>query len=104
MNLFSQEINTQDSNLIDSLLDDNIEQFLYELVHGNQDKMDGSDVNTQELDQIANTNTIKEKQNNISREYIKLPDARITKYKHKSRISENERDNDTNNKSRKSRK
>lgn len=96
MNLFTQPLSTQDANLVDALLENNIEEFLHELVTGTKEQMP-------EIAEIAENKApeMKPEKKNTSRQYIQLPDARIRRYKHQSWLSETKRDNASTNKGRK---
>lgn len=98
MNLFTQPVNSHDAILIDSLIDENIEEFLYELVTGETKPQ--PNVNVEQNDVNVEQKEPQLQKKNTGRQYIRLPDARLHKYQHKSWLGEIKRDNATSNKKR----
>ena len=94
MDLFGRQLSNHDTNLVNALVDDAIEDFLYELVSG---KPQNDSVFVPETTEAEKKPEIQHSTQNKNkpREYIKLPDARIKKYKYKPRDSEIKRDNAT---------
>ena len=89
MSLFNQIVNSTDENLINDILDDNMEDFLYHLVTGktrNDTVYEPNGQDNEPYDEPKQEN----KKENIGREYIRLPDARIKKRPNKQRQGTNE--------------
>ena len=93
MNLFNDFHNNENNGLVNSILDDDIDDILYQLVLGKTQNNDTfqppEDTKENEMEQND------ENKKNTHREYIRLPDARIKKRKHQQGLIKNEPNNAT---------
>lgn len=86
MSFLDTPLTDNEANLINDIIDDNMEDFLYHLVTGKTNDSVFTDTKEE-------SNVPEKPKKNKGREYIKLPDARIKKRKYKQRSSEDESNN-----------